>query len=76
MADMTVEEFRARCREVAIVYRGQADELDALADRKWMPDAGQGVWEVEQIMKRTEAACETLATELESDERKPTDGRE
>jgi hypothetical protein len=71
MADMTLDEFRQRCREIAIVYRGQADEFDALADAHWLLGdtfVTQGISEASLIFERTQQACETLATELESDE--------
>lgn len=67
---MTLHEFRQRCREIAIVYRGQADEFDALAEAHWLLGdtfVMQGIYEAEQIMGRTQAACETLATELEDE---------
>jgi hypothetical protein len=68
MGDLSLAEFRQRCREVAVVYRGQADELDALAEAHWLLGdtfVTQGIYEAGVIFEKTERAMQTLATELE-----------
>jgi hypothetical protein len=68
VTDFTLDEFRQRCREIAAVYRGQADEFDALAEAHWLLGdtfVTQGIYEAGEIFKKTERAMETLALELE-----------